>query len=33
MDSFFDVRAWNVKEFYRIVGFLKPIVYNGRRER
>lgn len=27
MDSFFDVRAWNVKEFYRIVGFLKPIVY------
>ena len=27
MDSFFGVRAWNVKEFYRSVGFLKPIVY------
>ena len=27
MDSFFGVRARNVKEFYRIVGFLKPIVY------
>ena len=23
----FGVRARNVKEFYRIVGFLKPIVY------
>ena len=30
MDSFFDVRAWNVKEFYRIVGFLKPIVYKAK---
>ena len=30
----FGVRARNVKEFYRIVGFLKPIVYNnGRREK
>lgn len=27
MDSFFGVRARNVKEFYRIVGSLKPIVY------
>ena len=27
MDSFFGIGAWNVKEFYRIVGFLKPIVY------
>ena len=26
-DSFFGVRARNVKDFYRIVGFLKPIVY------
>ena len=30
MDSFFGVRARNVKEFYRIVGFLKPIVYKAK---
>lgn len=30
MDSFFGIRAWNVKEFYRIVGFLKPIVYKAK---
>lgn len=30
MNSFFCVRAWNVKEFYRIVGFLKPIVYKAK---
>ena len=34
MDSFFGIGAWNVKEFYRIVGFLKLIIYNnGRREK
>ena len=34
MDSFFGIGAWNVKEFYRIIGFLKLIAYNnGRREK
>ena len=30
MNSFFGIGAWNVKEFYRIVGFLKPIVYKAK---
>ena len=30
MNSLFGVRARNIKELYRIVGFLKPIVYKAK---